>query len=261
MNKLAANLSMLFTEEEFLKRFKLASDNGFLGVEYLFPYEYKKEDIKNELDSNNLKQILFDFPAGDFSKGDRGIAIFPDRKSEFQEGVHKALEYAEYLDCNRLTVLVGIDNGKFSKTELHDTLIENLSYAAEKIKNKNINILVEALNTIDAPNYFVSNTEYCKKIIKEIDLDYVKIQYDIYHMQIMEGDILRTFENNKDLIGHIQIADNPGRNEPGTGELNYKKIFSYLSKNYDGWIGCEYSPKQSTLEGLSWINKNGAIDA
>mgnify|MGYP006186694855 CR=1 FL=1 len=128
MNKLAANLSMLFTEEEFLKRFKLASDNGFLGVEYLFPYEYKKEDIKNELDSNNLKQILFDFPAGDFSKGDRGIAIFPDRKSEFQEGVHKALEYAEYLDCNRLTVLVGIDNGKFSKTELHDTLIENLSY-------------------------------------------------------------------------------------------------------------------------------------
>jgi len=257
MNKYAANLSMLFNEVEFLKKFTLAKENGFEGVEYLFPYDFDKDDIKSELEKNSLKQILFDFPAGDFASGDRGIAIFPDRKSEFQEGVHKALEYANHLNCERLTVLVGIDNGKFKKSQLHDTLIENLNYASDVLKNTNIMILVEALNTIDAPNYFVSNTEHSRKIIDEINLDSVKVQYDIYHMQIMEGDIIRTFDNNKDKIGHIQIADNPGRNEPGSGEINYENVFKHLAKNYNGWIGCEYAPLGDTVKGLSWIHNIG----
>ena len=257
MINFAANLSMMFTESDFMKRFQLASQKGFKGVEYLFPYDYKKEDIKNELEKNNLKQILFDFPAGDFASGDRGIAIFPDRKSEFQEGVHKALEYATFLDCKRLTVLVGINDGRFSDKELNDTLIENVSYASEQTIDRDITVLVEGLNLIDAPNYFVSNTNHCKEIIDAVDRKNVKIQYDIYHMQIMEGDILRTFENNKSQIGHIQIADNPGRNEPGTGELNYSNIFSFLDKNYDGWIGCEYNPKKSTDDSLSWMKNIG----
>ena len=261
MNKYAANLSMLFNEVEFLEKFTLAKENGFEGVEYLFPYDFDKHDIKAELEKNNLKQILFDFPAGDFAAGDRGIAIFPDRKSEFQEGVHKALEYANHLSCERLTVLVGIDNGKFTKSQLHDTLIENLNYASDVLKNTNIMILVEAQNTIDAPNYFISNTKHCRKIIDEINLDSVKIQYDIYHMQIMEGDIIRTFDNNKDKIGHIQIADNPGRNEPGSGEINYENVFKHLSENYLGWIGCEYSPLGDTIRGLSWIDNIGGKSA
>ena len=261
MNKYAANLSMLFNEVEFLEKFTLAKENGFEGVEYLFPYDFDKHDIKAELEKNNLKQILFDFPAGDFAAGDRGISIFPDRKSEFKEGVHKALEYANHLSCERLTVLVGIDNGKFTKSQLHDTLIENLNYASDVLKNTNIMILVEALNTIDAPNYFISNTKHCRKIIDEINLDSVKIQYDIYHMQIMEGDIIRTFDNNKDKIGHIQIADNPGRNEPGSGEINYENVFKHLSENYLGWIGCEYSPLGDTIKGLSWIDNIGGKSA
>lgn len=251
----AANLSMLYTEKDFMKRFKSASEFGFKGVEYLFPYDFKKEDIKNELVNNSLEQILFDFPAGDFAGGDRGIAIFPDRKSEFQEGVHQAVEYADILGCKRLTVLVGIDNGKFTANELNETLIENLIYASEQTKDKGINVLVEALNLIDAPNYFVSSTNHCKQIVDSVNKDNVKIQFDMYHMQIMEGDLIRTFQNNKSQIGHIQIADNPGRNEPGTGEINYKNIFSFLSENYDGWIGCEYSPLNSTEDGLDWIKK------
>lgn len=255
MINLAANLSMLYNEQDFMKRFKLASEFGFKGVEYLFPYDYEKDDIKNELLENNLEQILFDFPVGDFAAGERGIAIYPDRKSEFQEGVHQAIEYADVLDCKRLTVLVGIDNGKFTKNELNDTLIENLIYASDQTKDKGINVLVEALNLIDAPNYFVTNTNHCKQIVDSTAKDNVKIQFDIYHMQIMEGDLIRTFQNNKSQIGHIQIADNPGRNEPGTGEINYKNIFSFLSENYDGWIGCEYSPLNSTESGLNWINE------
>ena len=152
MINLAANLSMLYAEKDFMKRFKSASEYGFKGVEYLFPYDFKKEDIKNELVSNGLEQVLFDFPAGDFAGGDRGTAIFPDRKSEFQEGVHQAVEYADILGCKRLTVLVGIDNGKFSANELNETLIENVIYASDHTKDKGINVLVEALNVIDAPN-------------------------------------------------------------------------------------------------------------
>ena len=249
----AANLSMLYTEKDFIKRFKSASEFGFKGVEYLFPYDFKKEDIKNELVNNSLEQILFDFPAGDFAGGDRGIAIFPDRKSEFQEGVQQAVEYADILECKRLTVLVGIDNGKFTTNELNETLIENLIYASEQTKDKGINVLVEALNLIDAPNYFVSTTNHCKQIVDSVNKDNVKIQFDMYHMQIMEGDLSRTIESNLSLISHMQLADNPGRHEPGTGEINYPFLFSFIDKlGYDGWIGCEYIPAGNTEEGLSW---------
>ena len=262
MLNFCANLSMLFNEVKFMEKFKLASENGFKGIEYLFPYDYSKSEIKDQLNDNNLSQILFDFPAGNFAAGERGIAIFPERKNEFREGVHKAIDYATFLNCERLTVLVGIADGKYTTEKYNETLIENLLYAADHVKNTDIKILVEALNTIDAPNYFVSSTSHCKEIIKAVNLPSVKIQYDIYHMQIMEGDIIRTFENNFDKIGHIQIADNPGRNEPGTGELNYKKIFEYLNNSdYDGWIGCEYAPKTNTLESLKWVREYGVINA
>ncbi len=262
MLNFCANLSMLFNEVKFIDKFKLASKNGFKGIEYLFPYDYSKSDIKDQLSDNNLSQILFDFPAGNFAEGERGIAIFPERKNEFREGVHKAIDYATFLNCERLTVLVGIADEKYTTEQYNETLIENLLYAAGQVKNTNITILVEALNTIDAPNYFVSSTSHCKEIITAVNLPSVKIQYDIYHMQIMEGDIIRTFENNFDKIGHIQIADNPGRNEPGTGELNYKKIFEYLNNSdYDGWIGCEYAPKNNTLESLKWVREYGVINA
>ena len=261
MLNFCANLSMLFNEVKFIDKFKLASKNGFKGIEYLFPYDYSKSDIKDQLSDINLSLILFDFPAGIFAEGERGIAIFPERKNEFREGVHKAIDYATFLNWERLTVLVGIADGKYTTEQYNETLIENLLYAADQVKNTNITILVEALNTIDAPNYFVSSTSHCKEIIKAVNLQSVKIQYDIYHMQIMEGDIIRTLENNFDKIGHIQIADNPGRNEPGTGELNYKKIFEYLNNSdNDGWIGCEYAPKNYTLESLKWIREYGVMN-
>jgi hydroxypyruvate isomerase len=256
MTKLAANLSLMFNEVDFLDRFEAAAKAGFKGVEYLFPYDYPAEQIKEKLDQNNLTQVLFDFPAGDWDADERGIGSLPDRVGEFQDGVDKAVEYAKVLDCDRLTVLAGKAASGVSAMKMQETLIENLKFASNAVSGTSAIVLLEAINTIDIPGYSVFRTNQSRAAVEAAGADNVKVQYDIYHMQIMEGDITRAIDANMDVIGHFQLADNPGRHEPGTGELNYDFLLPYIdSKGYDGWVGCEYAPAGDTVAGLGWAAK------
>ena len=250
----AANLTMLFTEYDFLDRFEKAHKNNFKAVEYLFPYDYKAQELKNLLNEFNLKQVLHNLPAGDWINGERGIACHPDRIDEFKTGVDTAIEYAKTLNCNQLNCLIGIPPEGISKEELENVIINNLKYASDKLKNEEIILLIEAINTIDIPGFYLNTTEQAKAIIKKVKSDNIFIQYDAYHMQIMEGNLSLTLRDNIEMIKHIQIADHPGRNEPGTGEINYDFLFKYIkSIGYEGYIGCEYNPYNGTENGLKWI--------
>ncbi|CAH1045139.1 hydroxypyruvate isomerase [Halomonas sp. TD01] len=256
MAKFAANLSMLFTEVDFLDRFEAAAKAGFKGVEYLFPYDYAAADIKQRLDANGLTQVLHNLPAGDWGAGERGIACHPDRVEEFRAGVDKAIDYATALECKQVNCLAGIKPEGVSDAEAHRTLVENLRYAAEKLKAAGILLLAEPINTRDIPGFFLNRTEQALALFDEVGSDNLKLQYDIYHMQIMEGDLAPTIEKHFARVAHVQLADNPGRHEPGTGEINYPFLFSHLQQlGYDGWIGCEYKPKTTTVEGLGWLDK------
>jgi hydroxypyruvate isomerase len=253
--KFAANLTMLFNEVGFLERFDAAAKAGFKGVEYLFPYDFTPDEIVAKLKANNLTQVLHNLPAGNWGGGERGIAVLPDRVDEFKEGVDKAITYATALGCKQVNCLAGIPKDVDAATA-HKTLVANLKYAAPKLKAAGIKLLVEAINTRDIPGFFVTTTKQCLAIIDEVGSDNVFVQYDIYHMQIMEGDLARTIEANLSKIAHIQLADNPGRNEPGTGEINYPFLFDFIDKTgYAGWIGCEYKPKGETTAGLGWLPK------
>ncbi|MEZ9232900.1 hydroxypyruvate isomerase [Vibrio amylolyticus] len=256
MPKFAANLSMLFNEVDFLDRFKAASDAGFQGVEYLFPYDFSAQEIKQKLDTYHLEQVLFNLPAGDWAAGDRGIAVDPSRVAEFQSGVAQAIEYAKVLGCTQINCLAGIVPEGVTEQDAHSVLVINLRYAAEALKAQGISMVIEAINTRDIPGFFINNTEQAKAIIKDVGSDNLSLQYDIYHMQIMEGDLAPTMTNNIGQIGHVQLADNPGRNEPGTGEINYPFVLAHLdSLGYTGWVGCEYKPKTTTTDGLDWLNQ------
>ncbi|AVI62194.1 hydroxypyruvate isomerase [Halomonas sp. GFAJ-1] len=255
MSKFAANLSMLFTEVDFLDRFKAAADAGFKGVEYLFPYDYPAADIKQRLGANGLSQVLFNLPAGDWGAGERGIACHPNRVEEFRAGVDKAIEYAKVLGNTQVNCLVGIKPDGVSDDEAHKTVVENLRFAAEKLKAAGILLIAEPINTRDIPGFFLNRTEQALALFDEVGSDNLKLQYDIYHMQIMEGDLAPTIEKHLARIAHVQLADNPGRHEPGTGEINYPFLFAHLERlGYDGWIGCEYKPKAGTTQGLGWLD-------
>ena len=256
MTKLAANLTMMFNEVDMLDRFEAAANAGFKGVEYLFPYDYPAEQLAEKLDQHGLTQVLFDFPAGDWAGGERGLGALPDRVGEFQDGVGKAIEYAKVLNCERLTVLAGKAAAGANGVQMHETLVENLKFAASAVSGTNITVLLEAINTIDIPGYSVFRTNQSRAAVEAAGSPNVKVQYDIYHMQIMEGDVTRAIEANLDVIGHFQLADNPGRHEPGTGELNYDFLLPYIdSQGYDGWVGCEYAPAGDTVAGLDWAAK------
>ncbi|WP_107851236.1 hydroxypyruvate isomerase [Oceanimonas marisflavi] len=260
MPKLAANLSMLFTEVDFLDRFDAAAKAGFKGVEYLFPYDFAADEIKAKLEANGLTQVLFNLPAGDWNGGERGIACHPDRVEEFKAGVDKAIEYAKVLGNTQVNCLAGIQPAGVAYEEAEATFVANLKYAAEKLKEAGIKLIAEAINTRDIPGFFLNNTQQALDIIEKVGSDNLAFQYDIYHMQIMEGDIIPTMEKNLGIINHIQLADNPGRHEPGTGELNYHNIFAFLDKaGYDGWIGAEYKPATTTEEGLGWLKTHGVV--
>ncbi|WCE28890.1 hydroxypyruvate isomerase [Vibrio sp. SCSIO 43137] len=260
MPKVAANLSMLFTELDFMARFEAASAAGFRGVEYLFPYDFPARDIAIELEKHDLTQVLFNLPAGDWAKGERGIACLPDRIEEFRAGVDKAIEYAKELDCKQVNCLAGIKPEDVDQQTTHQTLVENLKFAAEKLEKAGIRLVVEAINTKDIPGFFVSSTEQTMAIFADVQSDNLSYQYDIYHMQIMEGDLARTIESNLRAIGHVQLADNPGRHEPGTGEINYGFLFKHLDTiGYHGWIGCEYVPANGTEAGLGWLKDHNLV--
>ncbi|WP_445395370.1 hydroxypyruvate isomerase [Zobellella sp. An-6] len=260
MPKLAANLSMLFTEVDFLDRFEAAAKAGFKGVEYLFPYDFPAEEIKARLDQNGLEQVLFNLPAGDWAAGSRGIAVDPSRVEEFKAGVDQAIAYAKVLGNKQVNCLAGIPPAGVSAEQAEATFVANLKYAAEKLKEAGIKLIAEAINTRDIPGFFLNNSKQALDIIEQVGSDNLAFQYDIYHMQIMEGDIIPTIEKNLSIINHIQLADNPGRHEPGTGELNYHNIFAFLDKvGYQGWVGAEYKPATTTEAGLGWLKTHGIV--
>jgi hydroxypyruvate isomerase len=253
MPRFAANLTMLFAEMPFLDRFAAAKAAGFAGVEYLFPYDFEKADLREQLDEHGLMQVLHNLPAGDWAKGERGIAILPDRVDEFRDGVARAISYAKALDCRQLNCLVGIAPRDADPFEMNEVLVENLRFAADALGRERIKLLVEPINTLDIPGFFLNKTEQAVQLIADVRSSNLFIQYDIYHMQVMEGDIARSIQKHLPRIAHVQLADNPGRNEPGTGEINYPFLFRHLDTlGYRGWVGCEYKPKTTTVDGLGW---------
>jgi len=253
MPKFAANLTMLFNELPFLDRFAAAKNAGFGGVEYLFPYDFEKGVLAEHLQQYGLTQVLHNLPAGNWGAGERGIAILPDRVAEFRDGVGRAIAYAKALGCRQLNCLVGIAPNDADPDSLRAVLIDNLRYAANALAKEQIRLLIEPVNTRDIPGFYLTGTEQAVQIISDVGSENLFIQYDIYHMQIMEGDLAPTMKKHLDRIAHIQLADNPGRGEPGTGEINYPFLFRTLDEiGYRGWIGCEYKPKTTTVEGLGW---------
>ena len=258
MPKFAANLTMLFNEVDFLDRFAAAREAGFTGVEYLFPYAYDKAALADQLSTHGLTQVLHNLPAGDWGAGERGIAVLPDRVEEFRAGADTAIDYAKTLGCGQINCLAGIAPEGVDRGELHRTFVENLKFAADRLGAEGIRLLIEPINTRDIPGFFLNRTDQAKAILDEVGSPNLFIQYDIYHMQIMEGDLAPTIAANLDRIAHIQLADNPGRHEPGTGEINYQFLFDHLdSIGYSGWIGCEYKPATTTTEGLGWFAPYG----
>ncbi len=253
MPKFAANLTMLFTEHAFLDRFEHAAKAGFEAVEFLFPYAFSAQQIKDKLDAHKLQLVLHNLPAGDWDAGERGIACHPDRTAEFREGVAKAIGYAKVLGVPRLNCLAGKTPAGAADAVLRKTLVENLRYAAAELKTVGVKLVIEPINTFDMPGFYLHGTSQAVSILDEVASDNAFVQYDIYHMQRMEGELAATLQKQLARIGHIQLADNPGRNEPGTGEINYPFLFAHLDRiGYDGWIGCEYKPATSTEAGLGW---------
>lgn len=256
MVRLAANLSTMFQDAPFLDRFDRAADAGFAAVEFMFPYESPAEDVAAKARSRSLEVVLFNLPAGDWAGGDRGLAALPDRVEECRAGIAKALEYADALSCERLHLMAGVVPGAERTAAHEETYIANIRYAADALAKAGKTLLIEAINTrVDIPGYFLDNSAHAVRLIELVDRPNVQFQYDIYHMQIMEGDLARRIEALLPLIGHIQLADNPGRNEPGTGEIDYPWLLNRIDElGYQGWIGCEYKPLGNTEDGLGWAS-------
>jgi hydroxypyruvate isomerase len=254
MPKFAANLTMLFNEVPFMERFAAAKAAGFEAVEYLFPYPYDKNELAGLLKTHGLKQVLHNLPAGNWDAGERGIACHPDRVAEFRDGVDKAIEYAKALGCPQVNCLAGKLPAGVSREQAQTTFVANLKFAADKLKAAGIRLLIEPINSYDIPGFFLNTTAQAAAVLDAVGSDNLRIQYDIYHAQRMEGELAATMQAYLPRIGHIQLADNPGRHEPGTGEINYPFLFRHLDAiGYAGWIGCEYKPRTKTVEGLGWI--------
>lgn len=254
MPRFSANLTMLFTELEFMNRFQTAANAGFEGVEFQFPYAHEKLEIADALARTGLETVLHNLPAGDWAAGERGIACQPDRIDEFREGVSLAIEYAQALGCGQLNCLAGIAPAGADPEDIERTLIENLRFAAPMLARKGIRLLIEPINTFDIPGFYLNRTTQACRIIDEVGSDNLFIQYDIYHAQRMEGELAGTITRHLPRIAHMQLADNPGRHEPGSGEINWRFLFEHIDRiGYAGWIGCEYRPAADTVKGLDWI--------
>ncbi len=257
MLKLAANLTFLFTELPFMDRFDAARKAGFNYVEFMFPYEFDQEEISRQLEKNNLKLILFNLPAGNWAEGDRGIAVDPARKDEFRKGVKAAIDSVQRFGVNQVNCLVGKAPEKISHDMLKQNLIDNLNYAAEELNKHNAKLLIEPINRYDIPGFYLNTTEQVINLISEINHSNVYLQYDIYHAEREKENHIAILKNHMDKIAHIQIADNPGRNQPGTGEIDYKSIFKELEQNYNGFVAMEYKPDPDTETSLEWVSKYG----
>lgn len=254
MPRFAANLSMMFTELDFLDRFGAAAQAGFKAVEFLFPYEYPAERLRAELDRHNLVQALFNLPPGDWAGGERGIASLPDREDEFIASVETALRYAEALDCPKLHLMAGIPADPDDPGYLH-RYIEHVRYAADQAAPAGRLICLEPLNPYSTPGYLISSIAQTLPIIEQIDRPNVKLQLDLFHAQLTGGDIAHTIDKlGPEGIGHVQLASVPDRHEPDQGELYYPYVLARLDEvGYDGWVGCEYNPAGETVAGLGWL--------
>ncbi|WP_375450398.1 2-oxo-tetronate isomerase [uncultured Devosia sp.] len=254
MPRFSANLSFLYQEVPFLDRFAAAAADGFVAVEYVGPYDHAPEVIAELLRRHNLVQALFNLPAGDWAGGERGIACLPDRVAEFEASVTTAIRYAQALGCTRLNCLAGIAPTGVAREGLQSVLVANLRHAAPRLAEAGIRLVMEPINQRDMPGFFVSHTDHAEEILAAVGSDNLFLQYDIYHTQVTQGDLLATYERLRGRIAHIQIADNPGRHEPGTGEISYVNVLAALDRlGYDGFVGCEYKPKTTTSAGLGWM--------
>ncbi|MEY2632143.1 MAG: hypothetical protein RIR00_797 [Pseudomonadota bacterium] len=255
MPRFCANLSFLFTEVDFPARFEQAARAGFRGVEYLFPYAWPREEIAAWRREAGVEQVLFNLPAGDWAAGERGYACHPGREAEFRAGLEQALDYAAALGCRRLHALAGLAPAGASEAAIRATFCSNLGWAAQACARHGVQLLIEPINSrIDMPGYWLDTPAKAFQLQAEIAQPNLAVQLDLYHAQVMAGDLARTLAAELPRIGHIQIADNPGRNEPGTGEINYPFLFAELDRlGYAGWVGCEYKPRQGTLDGLGWF--------
>ena len=254
MPRFAANLTMLFNEVPFLDRFERAARAGFTAVEFLFPYAVPAAEIRSRLDANGLTLVLHNLPAGDWDAGERGIACLPERTDEFRAGVARAIEYAKALGVGQLNCLAGKAPAGVPDDALRRTFVANLRHAAAALGKAGLKLLVEPINTFDIPGFYLNRTAQAIAILDEVDSDNLYLQYDIYHAQRMEGELAATIEKHLPRIAHVQLADNPGRHEPGTGEINYPFLFAHLDRlGYVGWIGCEYKPATTTEAGLGWL--------
>jgi 2-dehydrotetronate isomerase len=251
MPKFAANLSMMFTEWEFLDRFSAAADAGFTAVEYLFPYAFKPDDVAGRLSRHKLTQALFNLPPGNWDAGDRGLAALPLRADELAACVGIAKPFAQATGVKCLHLMAGNANPQDAKCQ--KAYRNGLKKVCEGFAPLGIDILIEPINGRDMPGYFLNNFNVAADLIGELKLPNLKLQYDIYHRQIIHGDVLKSLEALLPIVGHIQVASVPGRHEPLTGELNDERIFHYLDEaGYEGYVGCEYRPANGTLAGLTW---------
>jgi len=256
MPRFAANLSMMFNEVPFLERFAAAASCGFQAVEFLFPYEFPPEAIAEKLAVHKLENVLFNMPPGNSAAGERGMACLPGREEEFRAGVDKALAYAGQLGTQRLHAMAGIAPAGADRATLRATFVTNLRYAAAKLAPRGITLLIEPINNRDIPGYFINKQAESYALCTEIGAPNLKMQMDLYHMQIMEGDLAMKLRQYAAHCGHIQIAGPPDRHEPDTGEVNYEYLFGVLDEiGYEGWIGCEYRPLGKTVDGLGWFQR------
>lgn len=254
MTKFAANLTMLFTELDFIERFEAAHLAGFKAVEFLFPYAYESNVLAQKLTQYHLDLALFNMPAGNWEAGERGFAALPNKIQEFRASLDTALHYALALNAKKIHVMSGIVNPSYSYQEHKGTFIKNIQYAADFFALHNITLLIEPLNSRDVPNYFIAHQRDAVELIKQVDRSNVKLQLDLYHAQIMDGDLSTLIQEVAPFIGHVQIASVPTRNEPDQGEINYPYLFNHLDNvGFSDWIGCEYHPKTTTNEGLGWV--------
>jgi hydroxypyruvate isomerase len=260
--RFSANLSFLLQELPFYDRLDAAAANGFRGVEYMAPYGYEVAEIKRRLRANGLTQVLFNLPVGDFAKGERGFASDPERVDEFREGVIDAGEIARELDCKRVNLLVGIAIPSRDGAYARATMVKNARYAARALDEIGATLVVEPLNRIDTPGFLIGTTAEGLALIADTGAPNFKLQYDIYHAQRVEGNIIATIRAHAARFGHVQLADSPGRNEPGTGELAYERILPVLDEaGYDGWIGLEYKPSRPVPDTFAWLDAFRTISA
>ncbi len=256
MPRFAANLSMMFTEVDFLDRFDAAARAGFRGVEFLFPYDHPAGEIRRRLDGAGLTQALFNMPPGDWAKGERGMACLPGRQAEFREGVKRALDYAAALDCKLVHCMAGIVPAGVASVTAGAVYAANLAWAAEQAHAAGVKLVIEPINHRDMPGYFLNTQAQGAAIVEAIGRDRLGLQFDVYHVQVTEGDITKRMEQFMPVIAHMQVADVPARNEPGTGEIGWKFVFARMDAlGYQGWVGCEYRPAGATAAGLGWLKQ------